>query len=334
MKKIIYYNWTKGNISDEFGDPISWIPSISFGEKPQWELVILEEEGGKVKESNLSSIGFFRAALDVDFSSSTEVMCRTLPENITSSGNRITLTLDANTETFLAAVDGKQSVNAFFEISGFDSDSAPIFHLLIPVTACMMLDPLLPEDLPPNIAENYWAEKGYVDAAIRKLDADEDGIADKAKEAEYAASAGYANSAGSAASIPWGGITEKPETFPPDPALLSDALLSGGSAGQVLTHSGTALGWQDITLSSGGEGDPAAVAATLVTSLNEAGYMVVSGMPVEIQSPGGNIYPVSGGFVTSSADGFLIDPAPYLLADGQAGFTGSWTIYTLNVEDV
>ena len=424
MKKLIYYNWTRGCLSDEFGDPISGVPSIAFGERPQWELVILEEEGGRIREGDLSGVTCFRAALDADFTSSTEVMCRTLPENITSSGNRITLTLDASTTTFLAAVDGKQSVPAFFEINGMDDAGSSIFHLLIPVLACMMLDPLLPEELPPSLGEELWAQKVYVDAAIKKLDADGDGVADKAALAQYAESAGVAGraesiqwedvqnkiiptySAGgnlhlsedlvfsldtagasqgqilcitsegeanwktpdsvpenpvkvivssvvssavlrpdqingavssavyasSAGSILWGGIAEKPEVFPPDESLLSSFLTSGGSSGQVFTHNGSSFSWQSIdVVSSGGAGTGtgSGITAVTVAELDENNCMAVPGVPVSIVANTGNIYPVSGGFVTSSSSGYLIDPAPYLLAESQEGFTGSWIIYIL-----
>lgn len=148
-----------------------------------------------------------------------------------------------------------------------------------------------------------------------------------------ASSAGYAASAGS---VPWEGITGKPSAFPPDETLLTSLLAAGGSAGQVLIHTGSSYTWQDADLSSGGttgEGGGIATSKALITELNAGGCMVVPGAPAYIETNSGNLYPVSGGFVSSSSEGYLIDPVPYLLADGQASFTGTWTVYLLQIKE-
>ena len=87
---------------------------------------------------DLSEAVAYSAAIDNDFLSGTQPMCRTLDTGIDHSGAAsgiIIVSLDASTETFFAKVDGKNSIPAFFEIRGLDSDDKVIYDYRFRVNA-------------------------------------------------------------------------------------------------------------------------------------------------------------------------------------------------------
>ena len=109
------YNCDLRSLVDSTGVRTDLRPVLSYGENAIWEFEIFE---GDHIPSDLSGLTAFRAAMDTDFSSKTEVMVRVLPENITLDGNVIRVELDATASSFLEKVDGREKTAAWFELSG------------------------------------------------------------------------------------------------------------------------------------------------------------------------------------------------------------------------
>lgn len=53
----------------------------------------------------------------------------------------IVVTLDADTATFLNALDGEESVDGYFELAGLNSSARTVFYMRIPITLQNILDP-------------------------------------------------------------------------------------------------------------------------------------------------------------------------------------------------
>jgi len=93
----------------------------------------------------------WRAAVDVDFDSSTEPMVRTLDEGIDKtqiSEGILFVSLDANTETFLAKVDKKSSLNGYFEVRGTNADGRVIYDYRFDISCLGAIDPFGADPLP------------------------------------------------------------------------------------------------------------------------------------------------------------------------------------------
>ena len=93
----------------------------------------------------------WHAAIDTDFDSSSSPMVRTLDDEIDSSGASsgvIVVGLDAGTQGFYDKVNGRESVNAFFEIRGNDSTDRVIYDYRFRVNALGAVDPQGGDPLP------------------------------------------------------------------------------------------------------------------------------------------------------------------------------------------
>ena len=152
----IYYNTSGQYRVDESGTKtVTGKPMLRYKEQPVWELHFVDNENSPV---NLSGIAAWRAALDKDKSSSTEPMCRTLDAGIDRTRAQygiIGVTLDANTEPFKTAVDGKvSSVKTYFELWGLDGDGKPVFYVTFETEAYGVVDPdggTIPSPVPTGL---------------------------------------------------------------------------------------------------------------------------------------------------------------------------------------
>ena len=120
----LYYNTTAQCRVDENNVRIAAKPVLHYAACPDW---VLHFYSGDPSETpvpvDLSDIVSWRAAVDSDWNSSTEPMCRTLAADIDASGKAqgiIRVPVNANTARYLAVVQGKQSVGGWFELRGFD----------------------------------------------------------------------------------------------------------------------------------------------------------------------------------------------------------------------
>lgn len=158
----LYYNFDARHLCDAIGDPVSDLPEIAFNEQPVWNITPLRADG---QGMDLSAVVVWRAAIDSDFTSETDVMCRTLPEAITVSGSTVSVPLDSNTSRFLQVVDRFETKPAYFELCGLDAAGKRIFYLIFRITARMVLDPGSTDSLPD--AADLFADRAYVMALLR-----------------------------------------------------------------------------------------------------------------------------------------------------------------------
>ena len=152
----IYYNTTGQYRCDDTGTKtVTNPPALRYKEQPVWELHFVDNNNSPV---NLASIASWRAALDKDKSSATEPMCRTLDAGIDlsrASLGIISVSLDANTQTFFAAIDGKTStLKTYFELWGLDANAKPVFYIVFDVNASGVVDPdggTIPSPVPTGL---------------------------------------------------------------------------------------------------------------------------------------------------------------------------------------
>ena len=102
---ILCYNLTRQLMVDADNCRINTKPSLFFGERPVWELRFLEGEPGSAgTASDLSHIVSYRVAVDTDWNSATEPMCRTV-EGIEDELSRIEGEIAAYDARFAAATE-------------------------------------------------------------------------------------------------------------------------------------------------------------------------------------------------------------------------------------
>lgn len=162
MALDLYYNYDARYLCDAVGDAIQDIPELAFCEQPEWIIHPVRAGGTPL---DFSRVKAFRAAVDSDFKSETNVMCRTLAESITFDGETIRVPLDSNTQRFLEVVNGSESQVAYFELAGLDAAGKRIFYLIFRITARMILDPGSTDTLPET--SDLFADRTYVMALLR-----------------------------------------------------------------------------------------------------------------------------------------------------------------------
>lgn len=156
----IFYNITNQYRVTENGARNADSPLLRYREQPVWWIHLVDEINSPV---DLSAVPSWRAAVDVDLTSKTEVMCRTVNEAIIKTrlaDGAVGVPIDANTEKFLEKVDGKDNVRAKFELWGFDSNGAKRIYLRLAILVSAVVDPDGGE--PPSLVDP--------DEAVRKTE--------------------------------------------------------------------------------------------------------------------------------------------------------------------
>ena len=150
--KTIFINFNNGDVIDGEGAFLMSNPSIGYQSYPKWELKFVKvNEDGSLGSVDMSQAVSWHAAVDTDFDSSSSPMVRTLDSEIDSSGASsgvIVVGLDAGTQGFYDKVNGRESVNAFFEIRGNDSTDRVIYDYRFRVNALGAVDPQGGDPLP------------------------------------------------------------------------------------------------------------------------------------------------------------------------------------------
>ena len=161
--KDFYYNIEDAEFIDQTGEKLSrFAPELFYQESAVWRIFLRDR---KNRPCGLSGIVAWSAAVDCDYDSDTAPMCRVLPENIsadTATGS-VTVTLDAATAEFLAAVNGVAKRQAFFEMHGVDAAGDRKLYLGFEIVARMILDPA--PTTPQQVAE-IFATRYYVDMTL------------------------------------------------------------------------------------------------------------------------------------------------------------------------
>ena len=151
--KIFNIDFNLGNVLDSDGGILMTTPTISYQAAPNWELHFVEnvDTAGLMTPIDVSQAVSWNAAVDVDFTDETQPMIRTLPSAIITSGAAsgiIVVPLDANTETFYQKINGRNSIPAYFEIRGRDSNDRVIYDYRFRINALGAIDPQGGEPLP------------------------------------------------------------------------------------------------------------------------------------------------------------------------------------------
>ena len=159
----LYYNTTAQCRVDENNTRIAAKPVIHYGACPTWELHFFSGDPSETPETvDLSDIVSWRAAVDSDWNSNTEPMCRTLDADIDASqaeNGIISVPVNANTQRYHTVVNGKQSVGAWFELRGFDDQGNVALVVLLNITCSNSIDPeggAEPEPVDNDTATMTW----------------------------------------------------------------------------------------------------------------------------------------------------------------------------------
>lgn len=159
---ILCYNLTRQLMVDADNCRINTKPSLFFGERPVWELRFLEGEPGSAgTASDLSHIVSYRVAIDTDWNSATEPMCRTVEgiDKSRAAEGVLLVPVNANTQNYLSKIEGKESVNATFELRGFDENGIVVLIVQIAVTCRGAIDPEggnPPMEVDSDVASKAW----------------------------------------------------------------------------------------------------------------------------------------------------------------------------------
>jgi len=288
----IFYNVTRQCRVDEDNCRLAGNPVLYFGASPEWVLHLYTGEPGETPVPlDASGIPAFRAAVDVDWTPSTEPMCRTV-SGIDISGAAsgvIVVPVDANTVRFGQVLNGARSKDAYFELRGLDTDGDVALLILFPVTCHNVIDPEGGE--PPEDTPSGYATEAYVDAVVsREI------------YVEFSADGESWHT-----SLTTGDLYERIKHG--TTGEWSDAFaIPYGPAGE----DGTLIG--------------SAVDVTTVDSSNNVTF-TGSAVPAGVKAPSGNFYPVEKRCVSFSSGDVVLNFDAFLAYENAASFSGTWKVY-------
>ena len=165
--KDLYYNIEDGEFIDQSGEKLPrFVPELFYQETAVWRIFLRDREN---RPCDISGIIAWSAAVDRDYNSETAPMCRVLPENISAAPTTgcVTVTLDAATAEFLAAVNGFAKRKAFFEMHGVNATGDRKLFFGFEISARMILDPSpgVPQQVPEIFATRIYADLTAANAA-------------------------------------------------------------------------------------------------------------------------------------------------------------------------
>ena len=290
----LYYNTTAQCRVDENNTRIAAKPVIHYGACPTWDLHFFSGDPSETPETvDLSDIVAWRAAVDSDWNSNTEPMCRTLDEDIDASqaaDGIISVPVNANTQRYHTVVNGKQSVGAWFELRGFDDQGNVTLVVLLNITCSNSIDPTGGAE--PEPVDNDTATMTWVKAVI-------------AQQLYFQYSAD-------------GSTWHNPPMIPETDVYFRVRHGENGtpSAAQLIPY--------------GPEGDVEGSFITFSSVTNNT--VTIPGtttVPYAVLTNAGKFYPVEKGSVTVDTvnNTTTLNVAPYLAYDGAASFSGTWRLY-------
>lgn len=164
--KDLYYNLDDAEFVDQSGEKLSrFVPELFYQENAVWRIFLRDRDN---RPRDLSGIVAWSAAVDCDYSAATAPMCRVTTESISADAatGAVTVTLDAATAEFLAAVNGTPKRRAFFELHGLTAAGDRELYLGFEICARMILDPSpgAPQEVP-----EIFATKIYTDLTARRI---------------------------------------------------------------------------------------------------------------------------------------------------------------------
>lgn len=174
--KDLYYNIEDAEFINESGEKLSrFVPELFYQENAVWRIFLRDREN---RSRDLSGIVAWSAAVACDYDAETAPMCRVLPEDISADAGTgsVTVSLDAATAEFLAAVNGTAKRKAFFEMHGSNAAGDRELYLGFEIVARMILDPApgVPQQIPETFATRLYVDltagnsAAAVSAALRQ----------------------------------------------------------------------------------------------------------------------------------------------------------------------
>lgn len=172
---LLYYARNKFKwIYPQSGQPLAAtdFPRLGYQQLVQHEIHVVDVDGdGNLTPVDLATeyaVTAISAALDIDFSSSSAPVCRTNANYDLSrlSEGILTLPWDSDTAAFLAAISGKESRSAYYEIRLFNATPRCVY-VIKPAGQSIILDGVVDPDTgdPGDPPSNYYL-KAEVDALV------------------------------------------------------------------------------------------------------------------------------------------------------------------------
>ena len=304
----IFYNVTRQCRVDEDNCRLNGAPVLYFGEKPEWTLHLLTGELGEPgTAASLDGIVSYRAAIDADWTGTTEPMCRT-NSGITGAAGVLTIPLDANTVRFSTVLDGKASKEAQFEIRGLDTNGVPVLLVQFPVTCHNVVDAAGGPD--PEETPSGYATESYVNAVVsRKI---------------------YVQFSSDGTN--WHDLLETGDFFERikhgDTGEWSSLFLIPYGPQGPQGETG-ATGPQGPQGPQGQQGEPGILAGSTltVTAIGTGNNLTVLEMPASVLAPSGKVYPVEKTSVTVSGGTITLNFDAFLAYENMSTFSGTWRVY-------
>lgn len=160
--KTFYIDIDKNRFISEQGGMLTEWPTIAYGACPNWTIRFVRPDTmGNLQPIDVTEATAWHAAVDVDFNKNTQPMIRTLDADIDKSqaaSGILQLPLNANTETFEQKIGNRNSLQAYFEIRGYDTSGYVIYDYRMNIYALGAVDPqgAEPLPLPSGYATEDW----------------------------------------------------------------------------------------------------------------------------------------------------------------------------------
>ncbi|MBQ7208159.1 MAG: collagen-like protein [Lentisphaeria bacterium] len=329
----IFYNVTRQCRVDADNCRLAGNPVLYFGASPEWVLHLYTGEPGETPVPlDASGIPAFRAAVDVDWTASTEPMCRTV-SGIDVSGAAsgvIVVPIDANTVRFGQVLNGARSKDAYFELRGLDTNGDVALLILFPVTCHNVIDPEGGE--PPEDTPSGYATEAYVDAVVSRelyVEFSADGeswhtsltTGDLYERIKHGSTGEWSD----AFAIPYG-----PQGPQGDQGATGATGPQGetGPSGPAPTIDAENGHWLIDGVDTGVDANAQLLSAyTNVSSVSATNTYPLRRMPLGVVAPSGHYYPVEKLNVTISGTTYTLDFTPFLAYENMPTFSGTWKVY-------
>ena len=165
--KSFYYDIDNAAFTDQSGEKLArCVPELFYQERAEWRIFLRD---GENLVPDLSGVVAWGAAVAADFNAATPPMCRADLGDITvdTATGMATISLDAATEEFLAAVDGAAVRPAWFELCGLDAAGRRAVNVFFEIRVRMTLapDPEADTHTPDTVATKAFAY-ALIDSAL------------------------------------------------------------------------------------------------------------------------------------------------------------------------
>lgn len=168
MNQKIYRNWDTKKTVDANNAVSGVLLNIAYPQKPTFDIVYRNDNKTPIDLSSLT----FRAAIDTDFDTATDVMSRTVVGQVDMTQAAlgiIKVPNNADNARFYSQVNGQRNGvrQVTFQIYGYNALGEEEFFDTMTVNAVMPVDPL-GATLPPPDPDVEWASRSWADARYLK----------------------------------------------------------------------------------------------------------------------------------------------------------------------